>query len=152
MADGIQYVGTRYDELYDLLDWWGYEVVPDPDFSRWQETLYTSPLTGLVKVTGRRDDLTVKFEEFWVKGDRGEEAALVREGASLVRYHYHCQASNGGIRWCFYPEDHPDDPIHVHPFPEAGDPVICDPIDPKMALKTFEDCVYMTDCGPSEQE
>lgn len=30
MGEGIHYVGTRYEELYDLLEDWGYEVIPDP--------------------------------------------------------------------------------------------------------------------------
>ncbi len=159
MADGIAYVATRYEELDDLLYDWGYEVVPDPNFSQWQEIIHTSPLTGYVKVTGRRDNgdgtyMTVKFEEFWVAGDLGAEAVLVREGASLRRYHYHGQAPNGGMRWCVFPEEHPYDPIHVHPFgmPEGGDPVVCEAVTPLEALETFEQNAYLDDCGPSDEE
>jgi hypothetical protein len=97
----IHYVATRYDELYDLLTDWGYEVIPDPDFSQWQEIVQASPLTGYVKLTGRRDHgdstyLTFKFEEFWVEGNIGSEAVIVRTGASLRQYHYHGQAQSGG--------------------------------------------------------
>lgn len=110
-------------------------------------------------MTGRRDNsdgtyMTFKVEEFWVKGDLGDEAVLVREGASLRRYHYHGQASNGGMRWCVFPEEHPHDPSHVHPFelPEGGEPVECDPISPRDALEAFEENAYLDDCGTSDEE
>jgi hypothetical protein len=158
VLEAIHYAGTRYFELDRLLQEWGYEIVADPDFSSWQETFLTSPLTGYIKVTGRRDNgdgtyLTVKFEEFWTEGVvRG--ATEVREGASLVRYHYHGQAPNGGMRWCLFPEAHPHDPIHVHPFgwPEGGDPVVCDPISPYEVLQEFEGNAYVDELGSSEEE
>jgi hypothetical protein len=159
VADAIHYAGTRYYELDELLQQWGYELVADPDFSSWQETFLTSPLTGHVKVTGRRDNgdgthLTVKFEEFWVKGDLGKAAVELREGASLARYHYHGHAPNGGMRWCLYPEGHPHDPIHVHPFapPEGGDPVACEAISPYEMLQEFERNVYVSEFGLSDEE
>jgi len=159
MAEGIHYVGTRYEELYDLFSFWGYVVIPDPTSSQWQEILSTSPLTGYVKLAGRRsngDDtyMSFKVEEFWVKGDLSDDAVLVREGASLVRYHYHGQAPNGGMRWCLFPEGHPHDPCHVHPFelPEGGDPVECDPVAPGDAIDAFEERVYLDDFGPSDEE
>jgi hypothetical protein len=159
MAEGIRYVGTRYEELVDLLEDWGYEVVPDPNVSQWQEIIQTSPLTGRVLVTGRRPDegdtrLAFKFEEFWVEGDIGPEAVLVREGASLRQYHYHGQAPTGGMRWCHDPEGHPDNPCHVHPFPapDDGQREDCDPVSPREALEMFEQQFYLHRFGPSDAE
>ncbi|MGD0712793.1 MAG: hypothetical protein ABSB24_01225 [Gaiellaceae bacterium] len=159
MGEGIHYVGTRYEELADLLEDWGYEVVPDPNFSQWQEIIQTSPLTGRVLVTGRRPDeddarLVFKFEEFWVEGDIGDEAVLVREGASLRQYHYHGQTSTGAMRWCLDPERHPNDPCHLHPFPapEDGPRVECDPVSPREALQEFERQFYLGTHGPSDEE
>jgi hypothetical protein len=159
MGRGIHFVGTRYEELVKLLVDWGYEIAPDPDFSRWQEVVRTSPLTGHVLVTGRRPDhddtrLVFKFEEFWVEGDIDEEAVLVREGASLRQYHYHGQSPTGGMRWCHDPEGHSDDPCHVHPFaaPEGGAAVSCGPIGPFDALQEFEGQFYLDAFGPSEEE
>lgn len=159
MGEGVHYVATRYEELYDLLEDWGYEVIADPNFSQWQEIIQTSPLTGRVLVTGRRPDqdgtrLVFKFEEFWVEGDIGDEAALVREGASLRQYHYHGQAPTGGMRWCLDPERHPKNPCHVHPFPapEDGPRVDRDPISALEALRTFEQEFYLHAFGPSNEE
>lgn len=159
MGDGIHYVGTRYDHLARLLESWGYEVVPDPDFSQWQEIVQTSPLTGWVVVTGRRPDqdptrLVFKFEEFWVEDDIGSEGVLYREGASLRQYHYHGQSPNGAMRWCRDPEGHPNDPCHLHPFPapEGGPRVECEPIEPRVALQEFERAFYIDRDGTSEEE
>jgi hypothetical protein len=159
VGQGIEYVATRYEELFDLLEDWGYEVVPDPNFSQWQEAIATSPLTGWVLVTGRRPDedgtrLVFKFEEFWVEGDLGDEAVLVRHGASLRQYHYHGQALTGGMRWCHDPQGHPGNPCHVHPFPAAqGDtPVPCESVSPREALEMFEQEFYLDAYGPSDEE
>jgi hypothetical protein len=159
MGEGTRYVATRYEELYDLLNDWGYEVVGDPNFSQWQEIILASPLTGRVLVTGRRpadEDarLVFKFEEFWVEGDLGDEAALVREGISLRQYHYHGQAPSGAMRWCLDPEGHPNDPCHVHPFPapEGGPRVKCEAVSPLEALETFEQQFYLDSFGSSDEE
>lgn len=159
MDRGIDYVVERYNELYDLLRNWGYEVVPDPDFESWSKIVRDSAETGHVKLTGTRDNgdrtyLTFKFEEFWVKGDRGKEAVLVSEDGSLWGYFYHGQAPNGGMRWCVDPTGHPGNPRHVHPFayPEGADAVPCEPVSAWEALETFEQQAYLDDCGPSDDE
>jgi hypothetical protein len=110
-------------------------------------------------VTGTRDNgdgtyLTFKFEEFWVKGDRGEEAVIVREDGSLWGYYYHGQAPNGGMRWCVDAVGHPDIPCHVHPFayPEGAEAVACERVSAWAALETFEQQAYLDDCGPSDEE
>ena len=56
MDRGIGHVVQRYNDLYDLLRDWGYEVVPDPDFDSWQEIVRDSTRTGHVKLTGTRDN------------------------------------------------------------------------------------------------
>jgi hypothetical protein len=159
MDEGIYYVVQRYNDLYDLLKAWGYEPFPDPDFDGWQEIMRDSAETGHVKVTGTRDNgdgthLTFKFEEFWVKGDRGEDAVLVREDGSLWGYYYHGQAPKGGMRWCVDLVGHADNPCHVHPFasPETADAEPCEPVTAWEALETFEQQVYLDDCSPSEDE
>lgn len=156
MGEGIHYVGTRYRELEDLLDKWGYEVVRP---SGWDEIYYTSPLTGRVLVNGRRPDgdatqLTFKFEEFWREATSADEAVLVREGAALRGYHYHGQSPNGAMRWCLDPEGHPENPCHVHPFPalQSEPREECDPIEPEPSLGAFENAFYLDRDGPSEEE
>lgn len=159
MDEGIGYTVQRYNDLYDLLKDWGYEPFPDPDFDSWQEIVRDSTQTGHIRVTGRRDNgdgtyLTFKFEEFWVKGDRGEEAVLVREDGSLWGYYYHGQAPNGGMRWCVDAAGHPDTPRHVHPFayPEGAEAVACEPVTAWEALETFEQHAYLDDCGATDEE
>jgi hypothetical protein len=157
--EGIFYVVQRYNDLFDLLQGWGYEPSPDPDFDSWQEVVRDSTQTGHVKITGTRDNgdgtrLTFKFEEFWVKGDRGGEAVIVREDGSMLGYAYHGQAPNGGMRWCFDPTGHPKNPCHVHPFayPDGGEKVACEPVSEWEALESFEQQAYLDDCGPSDDE
>jgi hypothetical protein len=148
--EGIYHVVERYNELFDLLRDWGYEPVPDPDFDNWQEIVRDASHTGHIKIAGTRDNgdgtsLTFKFEEFWVKGDRGEEAVLVREDGSMWGYAYHGRAPEGGMRWCVDPVGHPNNPQHVHPFahPDGGAAVACEPVSPWEALETFEQHAYL---------
>lgn len=157
--EGNFYVVQRYNDLFDLLKGWGYEPSPDPDFDSWQEIVRDSTRTGHVKINRTRDNgdgtrLTFKFEEFWVKGDRGDEAVMVREDASMLRYAYHGQAPNGGMRWCFDPAGHPSNPCHVHLFayPEAGERVAYEPLSEWEALESFEQQAYLDDCGSSDEE
>lgn len=159
MDEGIAYVVERYNELFDLLGDWGYEVVPDPDFDSWQQIVRDGTLTGHVKLVGTRDNgdgthMTVKLEEFWVKGDRAGEAAFVREDGSLWGYCYHCQAPGGAMRWCLDPVGHANNPCHVHPFayPEGGEAEACDPLTVWEALETFEQHAYLDEFGHSEEE
>jgi hypothetical protein len=152
VAAGIEYVGTRYNELADLLNDWGYEVVPDPDESRWHEIVRASPLTGLVKLRGERGTggsrLSFTVTEFWEEGDLGADAALVRQGASLVTYHYHGQCERGGMRWCLHPAGHPDMPYHHHPFGDPpGTPAHAQQISADAALTEFETRVYLEEFG-----
>lgn len=159
MDGGIDYVVERYNELFDLLSNWGYEVIPDPDLENWSAIVRASTDTGHVKLTGVRNNwdgtsLTFKFEEFWVKGDRGDEAVMVRGDGSLWGCFYHGQAPTGGMRWCVDRVGHPGNPSHVHPFalPEGADAVPCEPVSAWEALEMFEQHAYLDDCGPSEDE
>lgn len=157
MTSGINYVGTRYNDLADLLNDWGYVVVPYPSVSKWDEIVRASPLTGLVKLRGERDSdadkLSFSITEFWVGGDAGDHVSLVREGASLIRYHYHGQCQAGGVRWCLYPEGHPDMPYHLHPFSDPlGAAERGDQIDAHEALAEFETRVYLEKFGSADED
>jgi hypothetical protein len=157
VTEGIDYVRIRYYELADLLNRWGYTVVPDPDDEGWAEIVSASPFSGRVEMRGVRgagaQKLSFKITEVWEEGDLGEDAATVREGASLVLYHYHGQCAQGAMRWCLFPAGHPDIPYHLHPFgnPE-GKPVRTDPTDPETALGLFEGEFYINVIGADQDE
>jgi hypothetical protein len=147
---GIEYVGTRYEQLATLLYGWGYEIVPEPFRSRWDEIVRASPLTGLVLIRGERvtaDGAKLVFEvkEIWEEGDLGSDAAAVRHGASLVNYHYHGSSPVGNVRWCLYGEGrHSEMPYHVHPFGlPPGPDTHSDLIVPDEPLVEFETLVLV---------
>jgi hypothetical protein len=152
VSPGVHYTGTRYMQLAEMLNKWGYEVTPHPDFSGWNEIVAASPLTGFVLLRGEKtiEDLTLVFNirEFWVEGIKSDR--LVREGASLVRYHYHGQSDQGGMRFCLYEEGHPAMPFHRHPFGHNTRAEHSDPIDVEDALDEFETAIFLMAGGDQD--
>jgi hypothetical protein len=142
---GVHYTGTRYMQLAQMLNKWGYEVVPDPDLSRWTELVQAAPLTGFVALRGEKtiDETTFTFNirEYWEEGIQDDRT--VRESASLVRYHYHGQVPEGALRFCLYEEGHPDMPFHRHPFGADAKAEHAEPVDPEDALAEFEAAVFV---------
>jgi hypothetical protein len=135
--------------LAEMLNKWGYEVVT---FSGWNEAVAASPLTGLVSLQGRKTigEVTLVFNirEFWEDGV--DSGWLVREGSSLVRYHYHGQSDKGGMRFCLYQEGHPSMPFHRHPFGFDTPAEHADPIDVEDALAEFETTIFLIEGGAPE--
>lgn len=142
-----------------MLNQWGYEVVPDPDKSRWNEIVRNSPMTGLVLIRAEKriEDTTFVFRitEYWEDGTT--PGRTIRENASLVRYHYHGQtidatgAPRAGVRFCLFEERHMDIPFHRHPG--GGQKVEpYEPIDPWAALAEFEAQVFLDAGGSAEPE
>lgn len=141
----LTYAGRRYELLETELELWGYDIVRDSEFSRWDDRVALAPLTGGVQIRGEKQQgelrLTFSIREHWVLGKiRGRHQA---QGASLDRYHYHGQAGSRRIRWCLDEGRH-EHPSHIHRFEQSDgeEPDRHPAITAEDALEMFEQQVF----------
>jgi hypothetical protein len=136
-VEPVDFVRARYAELAEVLEKWGFSVMPP---SAWSDLASPDPPTGHLELYGEAEfgsiRLKFKITEVWQLGE-ADLAATKREGASLVNYHYHGQfGDHAALRFCLFEEGHPDMPVHRHPFGvSTAEPY--DLVSPSAAIEEF---------------
>lgn len=136
----IWFVYDRFEELRELLESRGWNVVERSDLSEWDEGRRQDPVMGVVRIRGHRDwalggHVSFTVKEWWARPP--VDGVLERQGFVLAGYHYTAQSATGQRRHCFDPARHSDAPAHVHP---DGGPDLYreEPIDVADALDELE--------------
>lgn len=136
----VWFVYERFEQLRDLLERWGWEIVERGDLSAWDERRRSDPVMGMVRIRGQREwplggRVSITIKEWW--GPPPLQGPEQQQGVALAGYHYTAQSARGQVRHCFDTIRHPQAPFHVHPHsneeirPES-------PITVEEALVAFE--------------
>ena len=120
----IWFVQERYEQLRQLLELWGWDVVERGQLSEWDEGRREDPVMGVVRIRGHLNWPSGGYVSFTIKEWWGRpplDGPEHQQGFVLAGYHYTAQSSARQVRHCYDPERHPEAPFHVHPH---GDEMI----------------------------
>lgn len=107
----------RYEQLRQLLEWWGWDVVQHGLFSEWDEGRREDPVMGVVRIRGHLNWPSGGYASFTIKEWWGRpplDGPEQQQGFVLAGYHYTAQSPVRQVRHCYDCVRHPEAPFHVH--------------------------------------